>query len=280
MTGTPPTYSRPKRFNRKDRVISSSFFGFARKKPAASATGKVALVTGGSRGIGAAIAGAFAAAGYAVCINYRTDAEAAKAVETGIMAQGGRAACFKADIGREDEVAALMEFCSATFGGLHVLVNNAGISPGCELDKIDGAYIDKIYTTNVTGTLLATKHAARLFGSDGGAVVNISSIWGIEPTAGNSVYSSSKAAVNAITVGLARELGPRGIRVNAVAPGVTMTAAMKKNLPGKVAKQLADATPLRDIGTPEDIAAVVLYLASDEARWVTGQIITASGGAV
>ncbi len=257
-----------------------SLFGFARKKVLSEANGKIVLVTGGSRGIGAAIGHAFAAAGYAVLINYRADADGANAVVLGITERGGRAACFKADIAREDEVAAMFAFCAATFGGLHVLVNNAAISPGCVLDQVDSAHIEAIYATNITGMLLATKHAARLFGKHGGAVVNISSIWGSEPAAGNSVYSSSKAAVNALTIGLARELGPDDIRVNAVAPGVTMTSAMKKNLPAAAARQIAEATPLRDMGTPEDIAAVVLYLASDQSRWVTGQIITASGGAI
>jgi len=241
---------------------------------------RTAIITGAGRGIGAAIARHLAASGVAVVVNFFSGAPAARTLCAEIIAAGGQAAAFQADISVESEVEALVDFAEQKFGGLKILVNNAGISPGKSLAAIDPAHIDAIFAINVRGLLLASKHAARIFGDSGGVIVNIGSIWGTTPVANAAAYSASKAAVNAITLSLARELGPRGIRVNAVTPGLIMTERCAAELPAAARQAVAAQTPLRRLGLPEDVAELVTYLASDSARWVTGQIIAASGGAV
>jgi 3-oxoacyl-[acyl-carrier protein] reductase len=241
---------------------------------------KTAIITGASRGIGAAIARHLAASGVAVVVNFFSGAAAARALCAEITAAGGQAAAFQADITSEAEVAALVNFGEQKFGGVNILVNNAGISPGNPLDGIDAAQIDAIFAVNVRGLLLASKNAARAFGDYGGAIVNIGSIWGANPAVNAAAYSASKAAVNAITLSLARELGPRGIRVNAVTPGLILTERCAAEVPEAALQQVAMQTPLRRLGLPEEVAELVTYLASDSARWVTGQIIAASGGAI
>jgi 3-oxoacyl-[acyl-carrier protein] reductase len=241
---------------------------------------KSAIVTGGAGGLGAAMVRSLAAAGYAVVIHYHTQAEAAQALATGILQTGGRAAAFHADITVEDEAAALIAFATQSFGRLDVLVNNAGIAKGCSLDKIDTAHINDLTAVNIAGLLFASKHAARAFGNAGGSIINISSTNATSPVPGGAVYSATKAAVNAITISLARELGPRNIRVNAVAPGLTMTPAYDTAIPEDAKQHVIGQTPLGRLGLPEDIAGVVAFLASDAARWINGQVIAVSGGAV
>jgi 3-oxoacyl-[acyl-carrier protein] reductase len=236
---------------------------------------KTAVVTGAARGIGAAIATRLGAAGYAVVINYATHAAEAEAVRDAIICAGGQAATRQADITCETEAAALIDFAVETFGPLHLLVNNAGIAIGRPL-----AEIDDLTAVNIAGLLLASKHAARVFPAAGGVIVNISSVNATSPVPGGAVYSATKAAVNAITVSLARELGTRQIRVNALAPGLTMTARYAAEIPEEAKQSVIAETPLGRLGLPDDIAGVVVFLASDDARWVTGQIIGASGGAV
>ncbi len=242
-------------------------------------TSPVAVVTGASQGIGAAIARHFAGLGYAVVVNYHKTARAAEALCADITAAGGSAQAFRADITDETQAAALIDLATATFGGLSVLVNNAGFAEGMPIADITAAHIDATFALNIRGLLFCCKHAVRAFGQDGGAIINISSVNGISPVPGGAAYSGSKAAVNAITVALARELGPKNIRVNALAPGLTMTPRYLTEIPEDAKQHVIGETPLGRLGTPEDIARATAFLASADSAWVTGQILSASGGA-
>jgi 3-oxoacyl-[acyl-carrier protein] reductase len=238
---------------------------------------KVAIVTGAGRGIGAAIAEDLAAAGYAVVVHFKNSVAEAAALATRIADAGGRAAIFGGDITKEAEAESLVAFAVEKFGRLDVLVNNAGIAKPGPLDEIDAAHIAELSSINISGLLFASKHAARHL-PPGGVIVNISSVNGISAVGGAAVYSGTKAAVNAITMSLARELGDKGIRVNAVAPGLTMTERYAREVPEEAKQYVVGQTPLGRLGVPEDIAGLVTFLASDAARWITGEVISASGG--
>jgi 3-oxoacyl-[acyl-carrier protein] reductase len=238
---------------------------------------KVAIVTGAGRGIGAAIAEDLAAAGYAVVVHFKNSVADAAALATRIADAGGRAAIFGGDITKEAEAESLVAFAMEKFGRLDVLVNNAGIAKPGPLDEIDAAHIAELSSINISGLLFASKHAARHL-PPGGVIVNISSVNGISAVGGAAVYSGTKAAVNAITMSLARELGDKGIRVNAVAPGLTMTERYAREVPEEAKQYIVGQTPLGRLGVPEDIAGLVTFLASDAARWITGEVISASGG--
>lgn len=240
---------------------------------------KIAIVTGASRGIGAAIAAHLAATGFRVVVNYHSHAAAAAAVCDGITAKGGIALPFQADIAAEPAAKALVDFAVEQFGGLDVLVNNAGIAVGKALAEVDAAHIDAHVSINIAGLLYASKHAAFAFGDRGGSIINISSVNGISPIPGGAVYSATKAAVNAITVSLARELGAKQIRVNAVAPGLTMTERYEREVPDDAKGYVMEKTPLGRLGGPDDLVGAVGFLASDASAWVTGQVIAVSGGA-
>ena len=239
----------------------------------------MAIVTGGSQGIGAEIARHFASLGYAVVVNYNNSQEAANTLCAEINAAGGTAKPFRADIIDETHAAALIEFAKTTFGTLNVLINNAGHAQGMPIAEITAEHIDATFALNVRGLLFCCKHATTAFGDAGGAIVNISSINGISPIPGAAAYSASKAAVNALTIALARELGPKKIRVNALAPGLTMTPRYLAEIPEEAKNHVIAETPLGRLGTPTDIARAAAYLASPEAAWITGQIMSASGGA-
>jgi 3-oxoacyl-[acyl-carrier protein] reductase len=239
---------------------------------------KVAVVTGASRGIGAAIARHFGTLGFAVIVSYKSKKDEADAVVAQIIRAGGNAASFEADVSSESRAKELIEFAIGAFGQVDVLVNNAGLAVGRPLIEIDADHINPQTALNIAGVLFASKHATLAFGDAGGAIINISSIQGVSPIPGGAVYCATKAAVNAITVSLAAELGPRKIRVNAVAPGLIMTEKMKANVPDEAKQEIMKDTPLGRLGTPEEIAEIVGFLASDAARWITGQVITASGG--
>jgi 3-oxoacyl-[acyl-carrier protein] reductase len=241
---------------------------------------KSAIVTGASRGIGAAIARHLASIGYAVIINYNTHADEAETVRAAISNSGGTVKTFRADISSEPEAEALIDFTTKAYGRLNLLVNNAGYAAGMPILEIDSAHIDQTFNVNVRGLLFCCKHATRAFGSAGGSIINISSVNATSPVPGGAAYSGSKAAVNAITVSLARELGAQNIRVNAVAPGLTMTERYLTEVSDEAKAFITEKTPLGRLGMPEDIVGLVGYLASDAARWVTGQVISASGGAV
>ena len=244
--------------------------------------GKGALVTGGSRGIGAAIARRLAHEGAHVIINFRESKVKAEQVVSDIATNGGRAEAVQADIADGRQLRALIEHADARLNAagrrLDVLVNNAGIADRGGLEQIDEADIDRQFATNVKSVILSAQAVARVFGEQGGAIINISSISARLPGPGYAVYAGTKAAVEAITVALARELGPRGVRVNAVAPGTTDTDMTRRVLTAELEEMTANRTALRRLGRPDDIAKVVAFLASDDAAWVTGEIITASGG--
>jgi 3-oxoacyl-[acyl-carrier protein] reductase len=237
---------------------------------------RVAIVTGGSRGIGAAIVRRFAADGTAVVIAYHSDVAAADSIRLEIERDGGTAIIANADISREDQVQALMELVCSKLGRIDVLVNNAAIGMAKVLDEVDARHIDEHFAVNVRGLLLATKYAAARM-AQGGSIINISSINAREPVPEGAVYSATKAAVEAVTKALARELGPRGIRVNAIAPGLILTDRHIAT-PDEVKRECIAKTPLGRLGTTDEIAAVVQFIASKDASWITGEIIAVTGG--
>jgi 3-oxoacyl-[acyl-carrier protein] reductase len=244
--------------------------------------GKGVLVTGGSRGIGAAIARRLAHEGARMIVNFHTSKSEAEQVVADIAVHEGWAEIAQADIANMHEVQALVSNAAARLtaagGRLDVLVSNAGIAEPAKLEEIDEPLFDRQFATNVKSVLFGAKTAARIFGDQGGAIINISSVNGRMPAPGAAIYSGTKAAVEAITVALARELGPLGVRVNAVAPGTTATDMTRRVLTAELEAMAVSRTALRRIGAPDDIAKVVAFLASDDAAWITGEIITASGG--
>jgi 3-oxoacyl-[acyl-carrier protein] reductase len=242
--------------------------------------GKVAVVTGASKGIGAGIAKGFAAAGAAVVVNYASSREGADRVVAEITAQGGKAIAVQGDVSKAADVTRLFAETKASFGGLDVLVNNAGVYRFEPLEAVTEKEFHREFDTNVLGTLLTIQEALKYFGPHGGSVINISSIASLNPTPDSVVYSATKSAVDSITRGLSRELGARKIRVNAIAPGGTASEGLVTAgiLGSDFEKQIIGMTPLGRFGQPEDIARVAVFLASDDSAWLTGERITASGG--
>jgi 3-oxoacyl-[acyl-carrier protein] reductase len=246
----------------------------------AKLAGKVAVVTGASKGIGAAIAQDLAAHGASVIVNYASSAQGAEAVVAKIKAAGGKAKAVKADVSNPAEAKRLVDAAVAEFGRLDILVNNAGVYEFLPLPLITEQHFDRMFNLNVRGLLFATQAAAAAFDEQGGSVINIGSMASQAPPPGGSVYSATKAALDAITRSLAAELGPRKILVNAVLPGPVETEGVQAmgNGGGDFIAQLVSRTPLGRIGQPRDIATIVSFLASGDAGWITGEIIPASGG--
>ena len=244
--------------------------------------GKVAIVTGASKGIGAGIAKALAAEGVAVAVNYASSREGADRVVADIVAAGGRALAIQADVSRAAEVNELFAQTHAAFGALDIVVNNAGIYGFGPVESITESEFHRHFNTNVLGLFLTTQAALTYFPATGGSIVNISSVGAQSPMPSTSLYAASKAAGDTITVALAKELAARHIRVNTVAPGPTNTEGVQSQ--GDFApssegeKFIVGATPLGRLGQPADIAAVVVFLVSDAAAWLTGERIRASGG--
>jgi|UniRef100_UPI0035CA8336 3-oxoacyl-[acyl-carrier protein] reductase len=241
--------------------------------------GKVAIVTGASSGIGAGIARAFGAEGATVIVNYRNSKAGADAVVAAIAAAGGKAVAVQADMARSADVVRLFESVVAEHGKVDVLVNNAGVAVFEMVADLTEEAFHQQFNTNVLGYFLGVREAVKHFGDKGGSIVNISSILSTHPSAAGTVYSATKAAVDNMTYGLARELGPRGIRVNAIMPGYTNTPATDGNFAGEVGVKLLAETPLGRVGEPEDIAPLAVFLASDDAHWISGESIRATGGA-
>ncbi|MEK9754855.1 MAG: SDR family oxidoreductase [Rhodospirillaceae bacterium] len=245
-----------------------------------SAGAKVTLVTGGSRGIGAATAKACAAAGHKVAVNYVANAEAAERVVAEIRAAGGNAIAVKADTANEAKVVAMFERVEAELGPLTGLVNNGGIhGPRGRLDALTAAEIDQVLAINVKGCFLcareAVKHMSTKYGGQGGAIVNVSSGSAhLGDPGGGVIYAASKGAVNSLTIGLSQEVVGEGIRVNAVAPGITDTDMPPKD---KIATA-GSFVPMGRAGKPDEIAAAILWLLSDAASYVSGANIRAAGG--
>jgi 3-oxoacyl-[acyl-carrier protein] reductase len=244
--------------------------------------GKTALVTGASKGIGAGIAKELAASGAAVVVNYATDRNGAEAVVTAITTAGGRAVAIQGDVSKAGDVGRLCEQAKAAFGALDVLVNNAGVYQRMSLVELTVEEFHREINTNLFGPLLTIRESLKHFGPDGGSIINIGSVASRTHPPGYSVYTASKAGLDAVTGVLAKELAPRKIRVNSVNPGATLSegtrAAGLLGTGSEFEKHSLALTPLGRIGTPEDIAKVVAFLASDDSGWLTGEIILASGG--
>jgi 3-oxoacyl-[acyl-carrier protein] reductase len=242
--------------------------------------GKVAIVTGASKGIGAGIAKSLAAAGAAVAVNYASSREGGERVVADIKASGGRAIAVKGDVAKTDDVRRLFEETRSAFGRVDVLVNNAGIYHFQPLEDITEDEFHAQFNTNVLGTFLAAKEAARHFGADGGSIINISSVASEQALPTASVYSATKGAVDTLTRVLAAELGPRKIRVNAIAPGGVETEGTHAAgvIGSDFEKSMVARTALGRLGQPDDIARIAVFLASDAAAWVTGERLAASGG--
>lgn len=239
--------------------------------------GRGAIVTGASRGIGAAIARRLAAEGFGVTVGFGSDAGAAHSIVAEIRGRGGDAVAVEGDVTREEDVARLFDEAAARFGGLDVLINNAGVMSPMPLAGLDGAAFDRLMAVNVRGVVNGCRQAcARL--RDGGRIVNLStSVLAMAP-AGYGPYCASKAAVEALTRCLAKELAARSITVNAVAPGPTETDLLTAANGADRLEGYARMTPLGRLGQPDDIAGVAAFLAGPEASWVTGQVIRANGG--
>lgn len=243
-------------------------------------TGKVAVVTGASKGIGAGIALRLAAEGASVVVNYSSSREGADRVVAEITGSGGKAVAVQANLSKPADVQNLFAETKKAFGRVDVLVNNAGIYEFAPLENITPEHFHKQFDLNVLGQLLASQEAAKLMGPDGGSIVNISSVVSRSPVAGGSVYSATKGAVDALTRALAAELGPKKIRVNTVNPGMVETEGTHGAgiTESDFRKTVEAQTPLGRIGQPKDIAPAVVYLASEDSSWVTGETLFVSGG--
>ena len=242
--------------------------------------GKVAVVTGASKGIGAAIASHLAAEGAAVVVNYSSSKEGADRVVTEIVGNGGQAVAVQADVAKQADIQRLFAETKKAFGKLDILVNNAGIYEFAPLENVTAEHFHKQFDLNVLGLLLATQEAVKHFGPNGGSIVNTSSVVSTLAVPNGAVYSATKAAVDAITRSLSQELGPRKIRVNSVNPGMVETEGTHSAgiTESEFRKQTEAKTPLGRIGKPRDIAPAVVFLASDDASWVTGESLYISGG--
>jgi 3-oxoacyl-[acyl-carrier protein] reductase len=242
-------------------------------------SGKAAVVTGASKGIGAGIAKALAAEGAAVVVNYASSKEGAEKVVAEIKAKGGKAIAVQGDVAKAADVKKIFAEAKHAFGRLDILVNNAGVYNLQPLEALSEEEFHRHFNTNVLGLLLATQEAVKHFGEDG-SIINIGSVASELNLPNSVVYTATKGAVDAVTGVLAKELGPRKIRVNSINPGLVETEGA--NAAGVIGsdfeKQFIGMTPLGRTGQPEDIALVAVFLASDDSRWVTGDTLVVSGG--
>jgi 3-oxoacyl-[acyl-carrier protein] reductase len=242
--------------------------------------GKVAVVTGASKGIGAAIAQHLAAEGAAVVVNYASSKAGADRVVAEITGKGGRAVAVQADVSKPADVRRLFAEAKKAFGRLDVLVNNAGIYEFAPLEGVTPEHFHKQFDLNVLGLLLATQEAVKQFGPSGGSIINISSVVATAAPPGISVYSATKAAVDAVTKSLAKELGPRQVRVNSINPGMVETEGFRAAgiAESDSRRQVEAQTPLGRIGQPQDIGPAAVFLASGESGWITGETLYIAGG--
>jgi 3-oxoacyl-[acyl-carrier protein] reductase len=242
--------------------------------------GKVAVVTGASKGIGASIAKHLAEAGAAVVVNYSSSRAGADRVVDDIRAGGGKAVAVQANLANADEVKRLFTEAKKAFGRLDVLVNNAGVYEFAPLENITPEHFHRQFNLNVLGLLLASQQAAAQFGDAGGSIINISSVVATKGVPAGAVYSATKGAVDAATRALAVELGPRKIRVNSINPGMVETEGFHAAGIGEsdMRRQVEATTPLGRIGQPKDIAPAAVFLASDDSAWITGESFFISGG--
>jgi 3-oxoacyl-[acyl-carrier protein] reductase len=242
--------------------------------------GKVAVVTGASKGIGAAIALHLAAEGAAVVVNYASSREGAERVVGQIKGKGGKAIAVQANVARQDDIRRLFAEATKAFGPVDVLVNNAGIYEFAPIEAVTPEHFHKQFDLNVLGLILTTQEALKHFGAKGGSVINISSVVATAAPANGSVYSATKAAVDAVTRSLAKELGPRKVRVNSINPGMVETEGFHAAgiAESDFRRQIEAQTPLGRIGQPQDIGPAAVFLASDESSWITGDTLYISGG--
>jgi 3-oxoacyl-[acyl-carrier protein] reductase len=242
-------------------------------------TGKVAIVTGASKGIGAGIARLFASSGASVVVNYSSSKDAANALVAEIKSSGGKAVAIQADFSKTADIRRLFEEAKRAFGALDILVNNAGVYAFGPIQDATEQEFHREFNTNVLGVITATQEAAKHFGPNGGSIINISSIASVGYMPNAAVYSASKSAVDAVTRVTSVELAPRKIRVNSLAPGATLTEGIAAlGWPEEAVKAMIATIPFGRPGQPEDIARVALFLASDDSAWMTGERLTASGG--
>jgi len=243
-------------------------------------TNKVAVVTGASKGIGAEIAKSLASEGAAVIVNYASAKEGAEKIVADIVANGGRALAVQGDVAKQADVDRIFAAAHNTFGGVDVLVNNAGVYQFGAIEDVTVEEFNRQFNTNVLGLLLVTKSAVKSFGEKGGSIINISStVTRITPP-GSSIYTATKGAVDSITQVLSKELGARKIRVNSINPGIVETEGTHTAgfIGSDFHKNAVNSTPLGRTGQPNDIAPIAVFLASDDSRWLTGETIIASGG--
>ena len=243
-------------------------------------TGKVAIVTGASKGIGAEIAKSLGAAGAAVVVNYASSKEGADRVVAEITGKGGKAIAVQGDVSKAADVQRLFKETKKTFGSLDVLVNNAGVYKFEPLEAVTEEEFHRQFNTNVLGLLLATREAVKYFGTQGGSVINIGTVASRLTPPTSSVYSATKGAVDAVTAVLSKELGPRKIRVNSINPGGVETEGVHTMgiIGTDFQKEMIAATPLGRFGQPDDIAPIAVFLASENSGWLTGETLLASGG--
>jgi 3-oxoacyl-[acyl-carrier protein] reductase len=241
---------------------------------------KVALVTGASKGIGAAIARALAADGASVVVNYASSKEGADKVVAEIKAKGGEAVAVQGDFSKQEDIGRVFAEVKKTFGRLDTLVNNAGVYTFTPLEQVSAEDYHRIFNLNVLGLLLASKESLKYFGPEGGSIINIGSVVSSRTPPNSSIYTATKGAVDAITHVLANELGPKKIRVNSINPGMVETegAHAAGFIGSDFEKNAVAQTPLGRIGQPQDIATVATFLASDDSAWLTGELLKAGGG--
>lgn len=242
-------------------------------------SGKVAVVTGASKGIGASIAKTLGAEGASVVVNYSSDKQGADKVVETITSAGGKAVAIQGNVGNAKDADAIVETAVSNFGKLDILVNNAGVYEFAPVEDITEEHYSKQFNTNVLGLLLVTKAATKHLG-EGGSIINIGSAVTRVTPPNSAVYTATKGAVDAITGVLSRELGPRKIRVNSINPGIVETEGTIASgfIGSEFQDQTVAQTPLGRVGQPEDIANATVFLASDDSRWLTGEHVLASGG--
>ena len=240
-------------------------------------SGKVAVVTGASKGIGAGIAKALAAQGAAVIVNYASSKEGADKVVADILAEGGQALAVQADVSNAEQARTLIDSAIETYGHLDILVNNSGIYEFAPLEEITEDAFHKSFNINVLGPILVVRAAVKYFQA-GASIINIGSTAPLMRSEGTTVYTATKAALDGVTGVLAKELGPRKIRVNSVNPGFTITEGTGSYVGSDFAEGLIKQVPLGRAASPGDIASIVVFLASDDSGWLTGELINASGG--
>jgi 3-oxoacyl-[acyl-carrier protein] reductase len=242
--------------------------------------GKVAIVTGASKGIGAGIAKQLAAEGAAIVVNYASSKDGADRVVAAIERNGGKAVAVQANIAKKADIERLFAVAKETFGRLDILVNNAGVYEFSPLEGVTEEHFHKMFDLNVLGLILASKEAAKHFDSSGGSIVNISSVASTAAPANTSVYSATKGAVDAVTKSLAKELGPRNIRVNSINPGMVETEGVHAAgiMESEFRRDIESRTPLGRIGQPNDVAPAPVFLASADSAWITGETFVVAGG--